>query len=353
MPTTEFLLRTKFHFPPVRSKFIARPRLIELLNKGLTGHLTLISAPAGFGKTSLLGEWRRSRFGRELPVAWLSLDSDDNELTQFLTYLSAGLSSINAALGESALTLLQSPQPPPVNSVLTTLINDLSTLQSPAALVLDDYHVIHSEAVHQAVMFLLDHLPDQMHLAILTRSDPPLPLARLRARGQLIEIRAEDLRFTYEEVASFLEQVMNLALSPADITTLETRTEGWIAGLQMAALSMQGRADASRFIQEFSGSHRYILDYLAEEVLNRQPESVQHFLMVTSILERFCAALCSELINESEASARETLGYLDRVNLFLVALDDERCWYRYHHLFAVLILPGSINATRMPNGLSS
>ncbi len=355
MPTTDFLLHTKFRFPPARSKIIARPHLVALLNEGLGRPLTLVSAPAGFGKTTLLGEWRQSESGRARSAAWLSLDNDDNELTYFLTYLLAAIGTIAPGLGEPALTLLQSPQPPSVSGILTALINDLSMLPQPAALILDDYHVISAEAVQQAVTFLLDHLPEQMHLVILTRSDPPLPLARLRARDQLVEIRADELRFATEEATAFLEQVMNLVISPSDIATLETRTEGWIAGLQMAALSMQGRSDLPQFIREFSGSHRYILDYLVEEVLANQPPQIQRFLLYTSILERLTSPLCDAVLagdgevariggdwpTGSESSfagqSASILEYLERANLFLVPLDEARTWYRYHRLFADLL----------------
>ncbi len=249
------ILATKLYIPPPRPKIVLRPRLIERLNEGLQRKLTLISAPAGFGKTTLVSEWVA---GCERPVAWLSLDEGDNDLTRFLTYLVAALQTIAANIGEGVLAVLQSPQPPSTESILTTLLNEITTIPDNFILVLDDYHVIDSKPVDDALTFLLEHLPPQMHLVIATREDPQLPLARLRARGQLTELRAADLRFTPAEAAEFLNQVMGLNLSAEDIAALETRTEGWIAGLQLAALSMQGRSDAASFIKAFTGSHRFI-----------------------------------------------------------------------------------------------
>ena len=233
--------------------------------------------------------------------------------------------------------MLQSPQPPPIESILTTLLNEITTIPDNFILVLDDYHVIDAKPVDDALTFLLEHLPPQMHLVIATREDPHLPLARLRARGQLTELRAADLRFTPAEAAEFLNQVMGLNLSAEDIAALETRTEGWIAGLQLAALSMQGHQDTASFIKSFTGSHHFVLDYLVEEVLQQQPESVQTFLLRTSILDRLCGPLCDAVLGSPSASGQETLEYLERANLFIVPLDNERRWYRYHHLFADLL----------------
>ena len=260
------ILATKLYIPPPRPKIVLRPRLIERLNEGLSSgrKLTLISASAGFGKTTLVSEWVA---GCERPVAWLSLDEGDNDPTRFLTYLVAALQTIAPNIGAGVLAALQSPQPPPTESILTALLNEITTIPDNFILVLDDYHVIDSKPVDNALTFLLEHLPPQMHLVIATREDPPLPLARLRARGQLTELRAADLRFTPAEAAEFLNQMMGLNLSAEDIAALETRTEGWIAGLQLAALSMQGREDIASFIQAFTGSHRFVLDYLVEEVL--------------------------------------------------------------------------------------
>ena len=264
--------------------------------------------------------------------AWLSLDEGDSDPARFLTYLVAALQTIVANIGAGVLGALQSPQPPPIESILTALLNEIAAIPDNFILVLDDYHVMDSKPVDQALTFLLEHLPPQMHLVIATREDPHLPLARLRARGQLTELRAADLRFTPAEAAEFLNQVMGLNLSADDIAALETRTEGWIAGLQLAALSMQGRADAASFIQAFTGSHRFVLDYLVEEVLQRQPEHMRSFLLQTSILDRLCGALCDAVTGQEDG--KEMLERLERGNLFVVPLDDERQWYRYHHLFA-------------------
>jgi LuxR family maltose regulon positive regulatory protein len=302
---------------------------VERLNEGLHRKLTLISAPAGFGKTTLVSEWI-SNCGR--PVAWLSLDEGDNNPTRFLIYLVAALQTIAPKIGIGVLAALQSPQPPPVESILTTLFNEITTISDNFVLILDDYHVVDSPPVGQALTFLVEHMPPQMHLVIATREDPPLPLARLRARGQLTELRAADLRFTPAEAADFLKTVMSLDLSPEDITALEVRTEGWIAGLQLAALSMLGRSDTAGFIQAFTGSHRFVLDYLAGEVLERQPERVRNFLLQTAILDKLCTPLCNAVTGREDA--KEILDILERNNLFLIPLDDKRQWYRYHHLFA-------------------
>jgi LuxR family maltose regulon positive regulatory protein len=357
---TAVLLSTKFHIPAVRPELVPRPRLIERLNAELHRRLTLVSAPAGFGKTTLLSEWVAS-CGRS--VAWLSLDAGDNDPTQFWTYFIAALQEIDPSLGEGALGMLQSPQSPPIEPVLSALINDVAALpyhghERPLyTLVLDDYHAIESQPVHRALTFLLEHLPPQMHLVIATRADPPLPLARLRGRGQLSELRADDLRFTPDEATAFLNQVMHLSLSATDIAALERRTEGWITGLQLAGISMQGREDTHSFVQAFTGSHRYIMDYLVEEILQRQPENLQSFLLQTSILDRLTSSLCDSIVGRgaeqqhskgdldtsapqlpgSPTTGREILEYLERRNLFVVPLDDEHRWYRYHHLFADLL----------------
>ncbi len=322
-------------------------RLNEGLAAGRTPSVALISAPAGFGKTTLVSEWITS-CGQ--PVAWLSLDEGDNDPIRFLTYLVAALQTlalsvaegIAAKIGAGALAVLQSPQPPPAESILTILVNDITTLSDSFILVLDDYHVIDSKPVDQALTFLVEHQPPQMHLVIATREDPPLALARLRVRGQLTELRAADLRFTPAEAADFLNQMMGLSLKDADITALEARTEGWIAGLQLAALSIQGRSDTAGFIQAFTGSHRFVLDYLAGEVLERQPERVRNFLLQTAILDRLSGSLCDAVIgNHPERTAQDggrgMLETLERDNLFVVPLDDQRQWYRYHHLFAEVL----------------
>jgi LuxR family maltose regulon positive regulatory protein len=326
------ILTTKLYIPPPRAKIVLRPRLIERLNEGLQCKLTLISAPAGFGKTTLVSEWIAS-CGRS--VSWLSLDEGDNDPTRFLTYLVASLQTVTANIGERVLSVLLSPQPPPTESILTALLNEITTIPENFVLVLDDYHVIDSKLVDEALTFLLEHLPPQMHLVITTREDPHLPLARLRARGQLTELRAADLRFTPAEATGFLNQVMGLNLSAEDIAVLETRTEGWIAGLQLAALSMQGRSDAASFIQAFTGSHRFVLDYLVEEVLQRQPEGIQSFLLKTAILDRLCGSLCDAVTSREDSKGM--LETLERGNLFIIPLDDQRQWYRYHPLFAEVL----------------
>jgi LuxR family maltose regulon positive regulatory protein len=313
---------------------VSRPRLIERLNEGLHHNLTFISAPAGFGKTTLVSAWIE---GIERPTAWLSLDEGENDPIRFLTYLVAAVQTIAATFGAGVLRALQSPQPPPPEALLVALLNDLTTIKDPFVLVLDDYHVIDTQPVDQALTYLVEHMPLQMHLVITTREDPPLPLARLRARGQLTEVRATDLRFTPAEAAAFLTQVMGLTLSAADIAALEQRTEGWIAGLQFAALSLQGLPDATSFIRSFTGSHQYVVDYLLEEVLGQQPVHIQTFLLRTSILDRLCGPLCDAVLLDAPASGQATLEYLERANLFIVPLDSERRWYRYHHLFADLL----------------
>jgi LuxR family maltose regulon positive regulatory protein len=336
------ILATKLYIPPPRTKIVLRPRLIERLNEGLQRKLTIISASAGFGKTTLVSEWVASC---ERPIAWLSLDEGDNDSTRFLTYLVAALQTIAQSkvegvatkLGAGVLNVLQSPQPPPIESILTVLLNEITIFPNNFILVLDDYHVIESKPVDQALTFLLAHQPPQMHLVIATREDPSLPLARLRVRDQLTELRTADLRFTPAEAAEFLNRMMGLNLSDGDVAALEARTEGWIAGLQMAAISMQGLPDASNFIQSFTGSHRFVLDYLLEEVLHCQPVEVQTFLLLTSILERLCGSLCDAVLGSPSASGQKTLEYLERANLFIVPLDNERRWYRYHHLFADLM----------------
>jgi LuxR family maltose regulon positive regulatory protein len=330
------ILATKLYIPPSRRRVVVRPRLVQRLTEGLAAgnKLTLVSAPAGFGKTTLIGEWVA---GCGRPTAWLSLDEGDSDLSRFLTYLIAALQTVAPGIGERISTVLQSPEPPPLESTLTGLLNDIATIPNDVVLVLDDYHVLDARPVDDALAFLVEHLPPQVHLVLATREDPALPLARLRARGRLTELRAADLRFTPSEAAGFLNQVMGLDLTVDDITALETRTEGWIAGLQLAAISLQGRDDPADFIRTFTGSNRFVLEYLVEEVLQRQPESIRSFLLRTSILDRLCGPLCDAVMSDSAASGQETLEYLERANLFIVPLDNERRWYRYHHLFAELL----------------
>jgi LuxR family maltose regulon positive regulatory protein len=334
------VLATKLFIPPPRPNAVLRADLIARLNAGLQHRLTLLSAPAGFGKTSLVSHWITRIENRALgppKVAWLSLDAGDSDPARFLTYLVAALQTIVPTIGAGVVGLLQSPQPPPTEALLTALLNDLAALPDPLILVLDDYHLIDSPSVDQALAFLLEHLPPQLHLVIATREDPHLPLARLRVRGQLSELRAADLRFTSTEAAEFLTQVMGLKLSVDDIAALETRTEGWIAGLQLAAISMQGHHDTSGFITSFTGSHHFVLDYLVEEVLQQQPEGVQTFLLHTSILDRMCGPLCDAVLASPAALGQGILEHLEHTNLFLVPLDHERRWYRYHHLFRDLL----------------
>ncbi len=327
------LLQTKLYVPRVRPLLVPRPQLLEKLNMGLNGKLALISAPAGFGKTTLVSEWMT---GSERPSAWLSLDEGDADLARFLTYFVAALQRVAGNVGKGVSTVLQSPQSLPTESILTALLNEIATLPDNFILVLDDYHVVDSPSVDNVLTFLLEHLPPQMHLVITTREDPNLPLARLRVRGQLTELRATDLRFSFDETAVFLNQMMGLNLSKENIAALDARTEGWIAGLQLAALSMRGyQDDAAGFIQSFSGSHRFVLDYLVEEVLHQQSESVQRFLLQTAVLHQLTGPLCNALTGDN--NGQEILESLERANLFLIPLDNERRWYRYHHLFAGLL----------------
>jgi LuxR family maltose regulon positive regulatory protein len=323
------VLVTKLYVPRPGAGTIVRPRLVERLDVGLRRHLTLVSAPAGFGKTTLVSRWVG---GCGRPVAWLSLDEADSDPARFLAYLVAALRTVAPALGDWVAGTLQSPQPPATESILTALLNEIALLPDPLVLILDDYHRIDSPSIDDAIGFLLDHLPPTLRLVITTREDPRLPLSRLRARGELIELRAAELRFTADEAAGFLNEVMGLALAPTDVAALEARTEGWVAGLQLAALSMQGRQDIPAFIEAFAGDDRYIVDYLTEEVLLRQPERVRTFLLQTSILDRLSGPLCDAVTGRDDS--RRLLESLEQGNLFVVPLDDKRRWYRYHQLFA-------------------
>jgi LuxR family maltose regulon positive regulatory protein len=326
------LLATKLHIPPVRPTWMPRSRLIERLDAGLQHKFTLVSAPAGFGKTTLLSEWSRQV---ERPVAWFALDRADNDPTQFWSYFIAALQQVRANLGAAVLDGLQSPQPLASEALLTGLLNELAENDDPLVLVLDDFHLLTAPQLHEALLFFQEHVPAHVHLVLAGRVDPPWPLARMRARGEMAELRAGDLRFTVAEATAFFNDVMGLDLSPEDIAALESRTEGWIAGLHMAALSMQGREDRTLFVQAFGASHRFILDYLLEEVLNRQSAEIQEFLLQTAILERMTASLCDAVAGREESQA--VLMEMDRANLFVVPLDDERRWYRYHQLFGDLL----------------
>jgi len=338
------ILVTKLFIPATRPELVTRPRLIERLDDGLNRKLALVSAPAGFGKTTLVSEWvgnlglvSANKYRGIYKTAWLSLDEGDNDLARFLVYLIAALNRAagsEATLGESAQAMLQSPQLP-TEAILTSLINEVSAIPDEIVFVFDDYHVIESPLVDDALAFLIEHLPPQLHLVIVTRVDPQLSLARLRARNQLTELRAADLRFTSIEAADFLNRVMGLDLSAENIAALETRTEGWISGLQLAAISMQGHQDRTSFIESFTGSHQFVLDYLLEEVLEQRPEDVQNFLMKTAILNRLTGSLCDSVVGQEDGQA--TLEMLNDANLFNVPLDEERRWFRYHHLFADLL----------------
>ena len=289
---TSPLLETKLYVPRWRTGLVPRARLIERLDRGTERKLTLASAPAGFGKSTVLAEWLAATPADERPAAWVSLDQSDNDPALFWAYFITALQTARPGVGAGALSMLRSPQPPPIEALLGTLLNEISTISHDFVLVLDDYHLIDAQPVHDGIIFLLDHLPPQMHLVIAGRADPPLPLSRLRGSGELTELGAADLRFTPDEAAAFLDEVMGLDLSADDVAALETRTEGWIAGLQLAALSMQGREDVPGFITAFAGDDRYIVDYLVEEVLQRQPERVRSFLLQTSILDRLTGPLC-------------------------------------------------------------
>jgi LuxR family maltose regulon positive regulatory protein len=325
------LLATKLHAPRRRRGLLPRPRLHARLGRGWESPLTLVSAPAGFGKSTALAEWLGAVPAEGRSVAWLSLDERDNDPALFWTYLVTALQTAAAPVGLSALALLQSPQSP-TDAVLATLVNDLTAVEDDVVLVLDDYHLIGAREVHAGMAFLVEHLPAQVHVVIAGRADPALPLARWRARGDLVEVRAADLRFTAEEAAAYLSDAMGLALTAGEVATLADRTEGWIAALQLAALSMQGRDDVGGFIAGFAGDDRYIVDYLVEEVLQRQPEDIRDFLLYTSVLGRLTGPLCDAVTGT--AGGTTVLEALDRANLFVVPLDDRRRWYRYHHLFA-------------------
>lgn len=325
-------LATKLYLPPVRLTLVDRPQLLEKLNEGLKGKLTIVSAPAGFGKTSLVTAWRQQS---EMPLAWYSLFEEDNEPTFFADYLIGALQTINEQLGKESEELLQNSPAPPLKIVLNSLINEICEYENEFVLAFDDYHVIREESIHEALSFFIERLPPHAHALITTRSDPPFPLSRLRARGELKELRAEELRFGKSEAATFLNDVMKLELADNDITALEARTEGWITGLQLSAMSLQGKENKSGFVKDFAGDDRFILDYLLEEVLNLQPEQVQDFLLRTSVLNRLNGSLCNALTQND--NGHETLEYLNRSNLFLIPLDNKNDWFRYHHLFADLL----------------
>jgi LuxR family maltose regulon positive regulatory protein len=340
-PPAELLLRTKLFAPAPRLGAVPRPRLVARLAAGLRGPLTLLAAPAGSGKTTLLAAWRAASPGGDTPLAWVALDAGDNDPARFWRYVAAALGTLHPGVGDEALALLRAPQPPPLAGVLTVLLNALAALPADAVLVLDDYHVIATPTIHAGLAFLLDHLPPRLHLAIATRADPPLPLARLRARGALAELRAADLRFSRDEAAALLNGAPGPALAAGEVDTLAARTEGWAAGLQLAALALRGQDPDRRAaaVAAFGGSDRHVGDYLVEEVLERQPPAVRRFLLRTAILDRLCGPLCDAVAPpaDGQPDGQAMLEALDGANLFVVPLDGERRWYRYHQLFAELL----------------
>jgi LuxR family maltose regulon positive regulatory protein len=328
------LLATKLYLPRPQPGFVTRPRLVGQLDQGLMGSLTLVCAPAGFGKTALLADWARR--GR-LPVGWLSLDAGDNDPARFWRHVVAVLEGVRPGIAERVAPLLGPPAPPSFEGLVTALLNQLAAQLDEVVLVLDDYHLVEAQPVHTSLAFLLAHLAPQVRLVVASRTDPPLPLARLRASGQLVELRDRDLRFTPHEAAELLRSAVGTGVSLPDtaVAALAARTEGWAAGLQLAALSLRGHRDPDGFLHEFSGSHRYVLDYLTEEVLDRQPEQVRAFLLETSVLERLCGPLCQAVTGW--ADSQRLLERVERANLFLVPLDEVRGWWRYHQLFADLL----------------
>ncbi len=328
----EPLLATKLYIPPTRSDMVARSRLIHQLNTYIRRKLTLVSAPAGFGKTNLLSAWCEAATSSGWRISWVSLETGDNDPTRFWSYVITALKTSVAEISDTILALLRSPQPVQIESVLVSLINSLTAIPDEIALILDDYHLIETPSIHNMLMYLIDHLPPQLHLVIASRVDPPLPIARLRTQGHLVELRMTDLRFTQDEAATFLNSKMGLRLREDDIATLEAKTEGWIAGLYLAAIALQGRSDAADFVATFTGKHRHVLDYLGDEVLKRLPEHIQTFLLQTSILDSLCSSLCDAVTEQANSEA--LLKHLEQANLFIVPLDDERRWYRYHQLFA-------------------
>lgn len=336
------LLETKLFIPRPRPGLVSRPRLVARLHQATAAKLTLVSAPAGFGKTTLLSEWLANAEAEKPPTAWLALDQNDNEPALFWSYVVAALQTVRPEFdqGQSTLALLRSLQPLPVESALSRILNELGSLEQDLVLVLDDYHLITTQSIHQGVAFLLDHLPSEVHLVIAGRVDPPLPLSRLRGRAEMAELRAADLRFNADESAAFLNEVMGLRLSASDVAALESRTEGWITGLQLAALSVRGSDDVGAFIRTFTGDDRYIIDYLVEEVLQHQSGDVRCFLLKTSILHRMSGPLCNAVTGEETGQAM--LETLERANLFVVPLDDKRRWYRYHQLFADVLQARSL-----------
>lgn len=328
------LINTKFIIPRVSSDLVLRSHLIERLNDGLNRKLTLVCAPAGYGKTTLLSQWLADS---SHPVAWLSLDENDNNLVVFLSYFVTAIQRIFPETGQATLNLLEAPQKPPLEHITSTLINELAEQGEPFLLVLDDYHTISDAEVHQLMEALITYMPPEMHLVLASRKDFPLPLVRLRIGREMTEIRVKELRFTSAETKVYLEQTTEMELSRETVAILEERTEGWIAALHLAAIAMRGEADHERFARSFKGSHRELMNYLVSEVLSQQSENVQAFLLQTSILSRLCAQLGGAVIGDSANQSQEIIERLEQANLFIVPLDDERGWYRYHHLFREML----------------
>jgi LuxR family maltose regulon positive regulatory protein len=326
------MLLTKLHIPPVGNNIVHRSELFEKLNSGLSRKLILISAPAGFGKTTVVSDWIDQN---KIPTTWFSLDNGDNDPVDFLSYIISGIQSIHTAFGQSALKLLNSPNRPSVESIASLLINEILNINQNFLLVLDDFHLIKSNEVLNLVTYLLEHIPGNIHIVILTRSDPALSVSRLRSQHQLVELRSSDLSFSANDISILFNKKLKLGLSIEDVISLETKTEGWVAGLQLTALSMQGREDISKFIQDLKGDNRYIMDYLMEEVLKIQSEDIVEFLLETSILEQMSAPLCNAVLNRNDSQL--ILETLEKNNMFVIPLDEERTWYRYHHLFADLL----------------
>jgi LuxR family transcriptional regulator, maltose regulon positive regulatory protein len=326
------MLLTKLHIPSAGNSIVHRSELFEKLNTGLSRKLILVSAPAGFGKTTVVSDWISQN---KIPAAWLSLDSGDNDPAEFLSYIISGIQSIYSVFGQGALSLLNSPNAPSVVSIISLLINEILNINQNFLLVFDDFHLINSSEVIKLVAYLIQHIPDNIHIVILTRSDPAISVSRFRSQNQLVELRSSDLSFSANDISILFNKKLKLGLSIEDIYSLESKTEGWIAGLQLTALSMNGREDISEFIQDLKGDNRYIMDYLMEEVLKLQTDEIKEFLLQTSLLEQMSAPLCNAVLNRNDSQL--ILETLEKNNMFVIPLDTERTWYRYHHLFADLL----------------
>ncbi len=328
------LIKTKLSIPPARPSLVQRPRLLERLQEGLRYSLVIISAPAGFGKTTLISNWARD-VNQQVNTAWISLDKGDDDPNPFWEYLVASVKTLRPASGDSAVAYLHSSRTPQVETLLSIIINELAGIPDECVIVLDDYQLINSKVIHDGITYLLEHLPSQIHVVIATRAEPPLPLARFRGKGMMLEISADDLRFNRDEAAALFKEMKTPGLSGEDIRILESHTEGWVIGLKMAALAAQLQPDIPEFIREFTGNHRYIMDYLLEEVLQRQSDKVQEFLLKTSVLEHLNASLCNA-VTGNEYSQDILLG-LEKANVFIIPLDESHQWYRYEHLFSELL----------------